>query len=84
VPDAIDTHDAVVLAAHVQSRVVDTSAVPVPPAAGATCIDVETVTWHFDPVGAVVEIDEEPHANSHGIAATTHAALIGFTSPDSP
>lgn len=56
----IQLADAV--AAHVQSRVVDTEIVPDPPDAGTLAADPSTVTAHFAPVGCVSDVEAEPHA----------------------
>ena len=43
-PDVMTIHDAAVDAAHVQSRLVATVSVPEPPAGGADCSELVTVT----------------------------------------
>jgi hypothetical protein len=50
-------------ASHVQSRVVVTVTVPVPPEAGIIVEgELSTVTWHFDDEGAVTDRSAELQA----------------------
>ena len=66
--------DAVV-AAHVQSRAVDTVSVPSIPADGAVPDnEFETLTAHFGEVGAVSEIDDDALPHPSAIAESMHAA----------
>jgi len=57
-----DTHAAALAASHVQSRVVVTLSVPVPPVAGTVDGELSTVTWHLDDEGAVTERSAELQA----------------------
>jgi hypothetical protein len=52
-------HATVVDASQVQSRVVVTVKVPVPPAAGAVLSDGSAVTWHLVDDGALTETSDE-------------------------
>ena len=84
-PDVITTHDALVEAAHVQSRVVVTVIVPAAPPAGTEDIEFSVDTSHFDVDGAVTESEDDPHAlpNSASTAAAASAAerRQGITAP---
>jgi len=72
VSEVIEIHDALEFADHVQSLVVATVTLPFAPAYGAECMVVVAVTWHLELVGAVVEMDEEPHAAAiHAASAAT-------------
>jgi hypothetical protein len=69
------THEALVDAAHVQSRVVVTMIVPAAPPAGTEDIEFSVDTSHFDADGPVTETEDDPHAlpNSASAAAATSA-----------
>jgi hypothetical protein len=77
VPDVITTHDALVDAAHVQSRVVVTVMVPAAPPAGTDAIEFSVATSHFDAVGAVTETDDDPHALPMSARRTAAAVTAG-------
>ncbi|MCU1386113.1 MAG: hypothetical protein JWL71_4810 [Acidobacteria bacterium] len=65
VPEVMTTHGALVVAVHVQSRVVSTASVADMPLAGAApAVPVPTVTLHLLSVGAMtdVDVDEPVHA----------------------
>jgi hypothetical protein len=70
----IEIHDALEFADHVQSLVVATATLPVAPANGAECMVVVAVTWHFELVGATVEMDDDPHAAAIHAASTVRIA----------
>jgi hypothetical protein len=54
---ASETQFALVLADHVQSRVVSTASVPCPPSAVNAVVGDPTWTWHFTDTGAVTAVD---------------------------
>src|SRR5262249_62351774 len=56
------THDALVDAVHVQSRVVVTVIVPAAPAAGTDDIEFSVERLHFDVEGPITETEDDPHA----------------------
>ena len=62
-------------AAHVQSRLVEIVSVPAPPDGGADCIELVTLTWHFDPDGPATDTAEDVHEMS-STAATSNAAHV--------
>ena len=62
-------------AAHVQSRLVEIVSVPAPPDGGADCIELVTLTWHFDPDGPVTETAEDVHEMS-STAAIDNATYV--------
>jgi hypothetical protein len=65
-----DIHGACADADHVQSRVVFTATVPLPPAAGSSAVLFVTETSHLLPVGPTKLVLEDPHA----VAAIATAA----------
>jgi len=68
------TQAAALAASHVQSRVVVTVRVPLPPVAGIIGGELSTVTWHFDDEGPVTDRSAELQAAAPiaSIAATTN------------
>jgi hypothetical protein len=70
--EVIETHEALLVAVHVQSGVVDTVTVPLAPLAGADCIEFEAVIWHFTGDGPTVSVDDEQAAAA--IASSAHAS----------
>jgi hypothetical protein len=62
VPEVMTTHEALVDAAHVQSRVVVTVIVPAAPPAGTDCMEFSALTSHLDADGPVTESDDDPQA----------------------
>ena len=70
--EVIETHEALLVAVHVQSGVVDTVTVPLAPPAGADCIEFEAVSWHFTGDGPTVSVDDEQAAAA--IASSAHAS----------
>jgi hypothetical protein len=71
-PEVITIHETELETAHVQSRLVVMLSVPAPPDGGADCIELVTLTWHFDPDGAATDTAEDVHAAA--IAAATETA----------
>jgi hypothetical protein len=70
--EVIETHEALLVAVHVQSGVVDTVTVPLAPPAGADCIEFKAVIWHFTGDGPTVSVDDEQAAAA--IASRAHAS----------
>jgi hypothetical protein len=64
-------------AAHVQSREVDTVNVPAPPEAATFGDELLTVTEHFEPVGPVIDVEDEPQPAAH--TASTPAIKLERT-----
>jgi hypothetical protein len=77
VPEVITTHDALVDAAHVQSRVVVTVIVPAAPPAGTDDMEFAVVTSHFEADGPVTETEDDPHALRIGASASAAASAAG-------
>ncbi len=66
------THDTPAVADHVQSRVVVTETLPVPPDAAKLEGDAAAVTWHRGVVGAVTDVlVDDPHDRPARAASTT-------------
>jgi len=57
-----DIHDSCADADHVQSRVVFTATVPLPPAAGSSAVSLVTEISHLLPVGPTKLVLVDPHA----------------------
>jgi len=73
--DVREIHGVGVDADHVQSRLVWTVSVPVPPAAGTEVIELVTATEHLLPVGDVTEIDDDPQAETRYASAIDQPRL---------
>ena len=68
-------HETTLEAAHVQSRLVEIVSVPAPPEGGADCIELVTLTWHFDPDGPATDTAEDVQEMS-STAAISNAAPV--------
>ncbi len=80
VADVKVTQDTADDAVHVQSRVVSTETVPVPPLAGTEETEVDAVTWHFSVVGPLTLIEEDPQA---AIRTDARRAVVKRTAGES-
>lgn len=58
-PDVITIHATSLEAAHVQSRLVAIVSVPAPPDGGTDCVELVTLTVHFDPDGPATDTAED-------------------------
>ena len=62
--DISEIHDVAVDADHVQSRLVLMVSVPEAPVAGTEVIELPTDTEHFESLGDVTEIEDDPQADA--------------------
>ena len=73
--DISEIHDVAVDADHVQSRLVLMVSVPEAPAAGTEVIELPTDTEHFESLGDVTEIEDDPQADARYARAIDQSML---------